>query len=418
METITLTMKELEKLKILEKLKAKKIKQIDASKLLNRSERQVRRLIKGYQAHGASGLTSRLRGRASNHRLPEGIKSKSLGLIASHYADFGPTLATEKLREVHGVKVAVGTVRGWMTEKHLWIPKKGKLPMMHFRRERRASEGELIQMDASTHDWFEGRGPKCALHVAIDDATSKIMGLHFEPTESLTGYFTLLRSCVTTHGRPLSAYVDRHGIFSINNKKDPSSDEEPHTTQFGRALQDLGIELIHAHSPQAKGRVERVNRTLQDRLIKEMRLAGITDINSANQFLSQFILQHNARFAKSPASRTNLHRPLEPSHNLEKILSVHKHRIIQRDLTLSYEGCFYQIVNKQESHRLLGKKVLLWTDSNHKLRVELDGQELEALPLSEVMADSVNRRPFQWKGRKPWKPGRYHPYKNYKSNVA
>ncbi len=256
------------------------------------------------------------------------------------------------------------------------------------------------------------------MHVAIDDATTKIIGLHFEPTESLDGYFNLLRSCVTTHGRPLSIYVDRHGIFSTNNKKDPSSDEEPHTTQFGRALQDLGIKLIHAHSPQAKGRVERVNRTLQDRLIKEMRLAGITNIDSANQFLSQFIHQHNERFAKPPANRTNLHRPLEPCHNLEKILAVHKYRVIQNDLTLSYEGCFYQIVNKQESHRLLRKKVLLWKDAHNKLRVELEGQELEILPLSEVIADCANRKPFQWKGRKPWKPDRYHPYRNRKTKVA
>jgi transposase len=416
MGVITLSMNELEKIRVLDRLKSKKIKQIDAAKLLGKSERQVRRLQRRYQELGESGVASRLRGKVSNHRLTEKIRTTALSLIAAHYADFGPTLATEKLRNVHGIKIAVETVRGLMIEKHLWIPKRGAVVSLHLRRERRASEGELIQMDGSHHDWFEGRGPKCVLHVAIDDATSKIMGMRFELTESLSGYFELLCSYVMTHGRPLNIYVDRHSIFSVN-KKDPSFDKKSRLTQFGRALRDLGINLIHARSSQAKGRVERVNRTLQDRLIKEMRLAGISDIESANGFLSQFIVQHNERFAKPAANPTNLHRPLESHHRLEKILTPQYCRVIQKDLTLSYEGSFYQIMNKDESHRLMNKKVLVWRDPDGKLRAELGDRELEILPLSQVLADQTCI-PLQWRKKRQWKPGYNHPYRRYKIRIA
>src|SRR5689334_7192609 len=280
MEAITLTINDLERFKVLERLKAKKIKQIDAAKLLGRSERQVRRLMKRYLEDGAKGLTSRLRGKPGNHQLPKKLKSEALNLIAKNYSDFGPTFANEKLRNNHGIKMAVETVRGLMIEKRLWIAKEKSPPPLHLRRERRACEGEMEQMDASHHDWFEGRGPKCALHVSIDDATSKIMVMHFALTETAEGYFELMRQYLTKYGRPLNVYVDRHGIFSVN-KKDPLSDEKQHFTQFGRALQNLGINLIHARSAPAKGRVERVNRTLQDRLVKELRLAGISDIDNA-----------------------------------------------------------------------------------------------------------------------------------------
>ena len=303
-----------------------------------------------------------------------------------------------------------------MIEEGLWAPNVKKPAQVHPRRERRASIGEMAQADASFHDWFEGRGPKCALHVAIDDATSALMQMHFKETESLAGYFEMFQGYFEAHGRPLNVYVDRHSIFRVN-KKDPLSDGKEHITQFGRALKDLDINLIHAHSPQAKGRVERVNRTLQDRLIKEMRLAGISNIADANAFLPQFIKEHNARFAKPAANWVNLHRPLESYHNLEKILTPHAHRIIQNDLTLSYEGSLYQIMHKEEKHRLAKKSVVLWRDGQGKLHAELEERGLEILPLSEVIGGSSHQA-LQWKDKKCWKPGKDHPYKNCKSKAA
>lgn len=283
---ITLSMKDLEKLRVLERLKDKRITQQDAAKLLGKSERQVRRLLKRYVAQGAQGLTSRLRGKPSNHQLCEKIKNKALHLLQTTYANCGPTFAAEKLLN-HKIELSAETVRNLMIQHNLWIVKRSAPSSLHPRRARKEYEGEMAQMDASPHDWFEGRGPRCALHVAIDDATSKIMTMRFELTESSEGYFALLHDYLLTHGRPLSFYVDRHAIFKVN-RKDPLSDDEPRCTEFGRALQDLGIKLIHARSPQAKGRVERVNRTLQDRLIKEMRLAQISDIEGANRFLKDY----------------------------------------------------------------------------------------------------------------------------------
>lgn len=414
---ITLSMKDLEKVKILERVKDKRITQKDASKLLGKSERQVRRLFKRYLMQGAQGLPSRLKGRPSNHQLTQELKAKALLLLQTTYADCGPTFAAEKLCEKHGIQLSVETIRKLMIQHHLWSAHRDEPPSVHVRRARRASEGEMAQMDASPHDWFEGRGPRCALHVAIDDATSKIMAMRFELTESSEGYFALLHDYLLTHGRPLSFYVDRHAIFKVN-RKDPLSGDEPRCTEFGRALQDLGIKLIHARSPQAKGRVERVNRTLQDRLIKEMRLAQISDIEAANRFLTDYITWHNARFSVPATNRTNLHRPLEEYHDLERILTTHEYRVIQKDLTFSYQSTFYQVIDSQDKHRLIGEKVLLWKDSEGCLRVELNGHALNVLLLSQVIETGENSRPLIWKEKKKRKINNMHPYRKRFKIVA
>ena len=269
-----MSQKEAKQAQVLELLKEHKISQQEASKRLGITTRQVRRLTRRYQAAGLAGLVSKKRGRASNRRLNETLRARAIDLIGTHYRDFGPTLACEKLAGLHGIELSVESTRQIMIKAGYWQPKKGGTVCAHPMRERRARFGELIQIDGSPHDWFEGRGDYCTLLVFIDDATGRLTQLRFAPTETTLGYMHVLHDHIIAHGVPVALYSDKHSIFRINAKDaDPEAE-----TQFSRASRELGIECIHAHSPQAKGRVERVNQTLQDRLVKEMRLAGINDM--------------------------------------------------------------------------------------------------------------------------------------------
>ena len=244
-------------------------------------------------------------GRRSNNAIAPAVKAAALELIRTRYVDFGPTLAHEKLVELHGFGVSVETVRQWMIEAGLWRVKPRRVVRVHQRRPRRACLGELVQADGSDHAWFEARGPRCTLIVYVDDATSRLLALRFVPSESTQAYMQTLREYLHEHGRPVALYTDKHGIFRVNH-----AERNGGLTQFTRALRTLDIEPIHAHSPQAKGRVERANGTLQDRLVKELRLRGIGDIHTANAFLPRFMADYNARFAIEPASALDAHRVL------------------------------------------------------------------------------------------------------------
>ena len=243
-----------------------KTSQKDAAKRLAISVRQVKRLKRCYASDGIDGLISKRRGRASNRRIEPGILAQAMALIGARYTDFGPTLAAQKLDEQPAIRLSVETVRRQMIAAGYWKPKKGGKISVHPMRCRRARFGEMIQIDGSPHDWFEGRGAPCTLLVFIDDASSKLMQLRFMPSETTLGYMRVLHDPILAHGVPAALYSDKHSIFRINAKEaDPAAE-----TQFFRACRELGIESIHAHSPQAKGRVERANQTLQDRLVKEM----------------------------------------------------------------------------------------------------------------------------------------------------
>ena len=223
---------------------------------------------------GAAGLISKRRGRPSNNRLPEKTINKARQLLRSRYHDFGPTLAAEKLA-IEGVSLSVETVRQLLIREGLWKAKRVRRAVIHQLRERRARLGELVQIDGSPHDWFEGRAPKCTLLVFVDDATSRLMYLQFVEAETTFNYFAAVRSYLTEFGKPLAFYSDKFGVFRVNI---PNALSGTGLTQFGRALKELDIELICAHSPQAKGRVERANQTLQDRLTKELRLRGLCTV--------------------------------------------------------------------------------------------------------------------------------------------
>jgi len=343
-----MSQRELTRLEVIQRVKRKTLKQRQAAELLSLSVRQVKRLCKAYQRAGAAGLISKRRGRPANNRLPEKTINKARQLLRSRYPDFGPTLAAEKLAS-EGLSLSVETVRQLLIREGLWKAKRVRRVVIHQLRERRARLGELVQIDGSPHDWFEGRAPKCTLLVFVDDATSRLMYLQFVEAETTFNYFAAVRSYVTEFGKPLAFYSDKFGVFRVNM---PNPLSGTGLTQFGRALKELDIELICAHSPQAKGRVERANQTLQDRLTKELRLRGICSLEQANTYLPEFIAAYNARFAVAPRSAESAHRPLSKTENLDRILTLCERRTLSKNLTLSYNNVIYQIKTRRSAYTM------------------------------------------------------------------
>lgn len=364
---------ELTRLEVIQRVKRKTLKQRQAAELLSVSVRQVKRLCKAYQASGAAGLISKRRGQPSNNRLSEKTINKARQLLRTRYPDFGPTLATEKLA-IEGVSLSVETVRQLLIGEGLWKAKAVRRPVIHQLRERRARLGELVQIDGSPHDWFEGRAPKCTLLVFVDDATSRLMYLQFVKAETTFNYFAAVRSYLTEFGKPLAFYSDKFGVFRVNM---PNALSGTGLTQFGRALKELDIELICAHSPQAKGRVERANQTLQDRLTKELRLRDLSSLQAANAYLPEFIVDYNQRFAVAPRSTESAHRPLAKGEDLERVLTLCEQRTLSKNLTLSYNNVIYQINTKRAAYTMRGAQVEVREKSNGQLTIEYKQRPLE-----------------------------------------
>jgi transposase len=370
---LRMSQRELTRLEVIQRVKRKTLRQRQAAELLSLSVRQVKRLCKAYKAAGTAGLISKQRGRPSNNRLPEKTINQARQLLRSRYHDFGPTLATEKLA-VEGVSLSIETVRQLMIGEGLWKAKCVRHPVIHQLRERRARLGELIQIDGSPHDWFEGRAPKCTLLVFVDDATSRLMYLQFVAAETTFNYFAAVRSYITEFGKPLAFYSDKFGVFRVNI---PNALSGTGLTQFGRALKELDIELICAHSPQAKGRVERANQTLQDRLTKELRLRGISSLAAANAYLPEFIAAYNARFAVAPRSLESAHRPLAKGEDLERVLALCERRTLSKNLTLSYNNVIYQIKTKRPAYTMRQAYVEVREKSNGEIAIEYKNRPLE-----------------------------------------
>ena len=314
-ELLEMNKKERERLKAIIRLEEGTLNQKVAAEQLKLGVRQLQRLISEHRKNGEKAIISKHRGKKSNNSLSNSVKKEIINIINKKYWDFGPTFAHEKLLEDHGVKVSVSSIRQIMVENNIWISKTVKAKKVHQRRAPRECYGELIQMDGSYHDWFEGRSPECCLIVLVDDATSRIMWLQFVKWESCFAYFHALKKYIKRYGKPLSIYTDRLAVFETTRKTEKSYKD----TQFHRALSSLGIKLILANSPQAKGRVERVNGTLQDRLIKEMRLAHISSMEEGNAFLQSYITKHNKKFAKKPISAIDAHISIESDCNIENI---------------------------------------------------------------------------------------------------
>jgi len=369
-----MTKKELERYALIDQVIQRRVSQVNTAEMLGISDRHFRRLLKAYREEGASGLLSKRRGKPSNNRKPEKEKNKAIKLIKEKYEGFGPTLAREKLVEKHKMKVATETVRKWMIEEGLWKARKQRQPKIHQSRARREREGELVQIDGSPHDWFEGRRGKCCLLGFIDDATSKVMHLKFIEVETTRGYLEGVKEYIEKHGKPERFYSDKHNIFRINSKEDGY--RKKGITQLGRALKELNIELICANSPQAKGRVERLFNTLQDRLVKELRLEGISTIKEANDYLPKYIKIHNHKFAVEPVRPEDTHKKIEEREILGEILCYKTERTVSKNLEISYEGRILQIETDKQTNRLRRAKVMVIEKLDGVLKIEYQGKDL------------------------------------------
>ncbi len=367
-----MSQRELSRLEIVQRVKRKNLKQREAAELLGLTERQVKRLCRLYQEAGAAGLISKRRGRPSNNRLAEKTVKKARQLLRTHYHDFGPTLAQEKLT-VKGVNLSVEAVRQLMIAEGLWQVRRAPRAVIHQLRQRRARIGELIQIDGSPHDWFEGRAPNCTLLVFVDDATSQLMHLQFVGAETTFNYFAAVRAHLTAFGKPLAYYSDKFSVFRVNI---PNALSGTGLTQFGRAMKELDIELICAHSPQAKGRVERANQTLQDRLTKELRLQGISSMAKANGYLPKFIKDYNRRFGVIPRCAELAHRPLQRE-DLDRVLTLCEGRTLSKNLTLSYNKVIYQIQTKRAAYTMRSAQVEVRETSTGEITIEYKGRALE-----------------------------------------
>lgn len=371
---IAMSEKEISRFKVIQDVCEHRLRRADAAEILSLSERQVQRLMNKLREHGAASLTHAARGKPSNRRYSEEYRKEILLTIHTHYSDFSPTFAREKLIENHNLAISLETLRQWMIADNLWIPHSQPKPRVYQPRYRRDCLGELIQIDGSHHDWFEGRSDKCCLLVFIDDATSRIMNLRFSETESAFDYMMATRDYLNDHGKPTAFYSDRHAIFHSSNKQ---AVESKYPTQYGRMLKDLGIELICANSSQAKGRVERANLTLQDRLVKEMRLQNINTIEEANSWLPYFIDDFNQRFAKAANYPKDMHRIVrEISSDLDDIFSWQDTRKLSKSLTFQYDKVIYLIENTEENAKLVNEVVKIFDYPDGSISVQYGHRNL------------------------------------------
>jgi transposase len=354
-DLLTMSAKERERAHVIARTAERGMTQVRAAELLDVGVRQIGRLIAAYRAYGDRAMVSRQRGKPSNNRLSLDVVGRIETALRERYADFGATFAAENLKQHEGIDVSVETVRQAQIRIGLWQPKRRRAKRVFQVRERRARFGELIQIDGSVHDWLEGRAPRMSLIVFIDDATGRLTALRFAPAESTRAYLETLRDHVSAHGCPLAFYSDRHGIFRVNAKEAESGDG---LTAFNRVTERLRIEQICATTPQAKGRVERANQTLQDRLIKEMRLAGIRDMAAAQAFLPGYMARHNARFAVKPCNAEDAHKAWTQDANaLEARLATHEPRTLSKALTFSAGGAVHCIKTRDAGIALRGAKV-------------------------------------------------------------
>ncbi len=365
--------KEIQRLAVLQDVRDHRITQVRAAEILNLSTRQITRLLQKLNQDGVSSMSHASRGQPGHHRHDDLLKSKFLSIISEHLLGFGPTLAHEKLSSMFDLNIPVETLRRWMTANDLWIPRSKRLKRPYQPRYNRDCFGELIQIDGSYHDWFEGRAAKCCLLVYIDDATGKLLHLRFCEAETTFDYMLSTRAYIEQYGKPLAFYSDKHSVFRVNQK----SSQDSKITQFGRILNELKIDIIFANSPQAKGRVERANRTLQDRLIKEMRLEGISSIAEANAWLPCFIEQFNQKFAKCARNSKNLHRPLtESDAELEDIFTWQETRKVTKNLTLTYDKYIYLLEPTELNHKLVEQYISFLEYPDGTVAIMHDGRKI------------------------------------------
>ena len=350
---VGLSRRELDRVSVVGALSEGRLRRREAAERLGLCVRQVKRLVRRHREGGAAGLASGHRNGRSNNALDAGVRTKALELVRERYRDFGPTLASEKLPGRLGIRVSRETLRKWMVEEGLWREKRRKSARVHQSRPRRPQFGELVQVDGSPHRWLEDRAGACTLIVYIDDATSRLLLLRLVPAETVRAYMETLGEYLSLHGRMVALYSDRHSVFRVNSRG-----REGAPTQFTRAPETLDIEPVHARTPQAKGRVERANQTLQDRLVKELRQRGISDVAAANAYLPAFAEDHNRRFAVPPSHPGDAHRPvLHGAEELKFILCPQHGRVLSKNPACQFRNREYQVRAKGPGYALRGARV-------------------------------------------------------------
>ena len=364
-DIIMATQEELKRLNVIHKVLDKSITQAEAAGILNLTDRHIRRVAARITKEGDKGIAHRLRGQPAHNCTLDKVKIKALNLCRNIYEGFSPTLASEKLFERDKIKVSRELLRTWFIREHIAYASRKARPHRNWR-ERKTHYGQMVQADGSHHDWFEGRGPWCVLMGQIDDATSKVSA-EFHDYEGTLPFMASFKSYVKAKGIPLSVYIDRHTTYKSNKKpsiEDELEDKEP-LTQVGRALKELGVEVIFAHSAQAKGRVERLFRTFQDRLVKEMRLRKIKSIEEANAFLKEYLPVYNKRFSVPAAKSADLHRPLPKGIDLDRILCKKTEHALRKDWTVAHDNKLYQIENNIQTKKVILEErtdgsILIW----------------------------------------------------------
>jgi len=411
-----MSVKERRRLGVLSQVESGQLTLRQAADLMELSYRQAKRLWRQWRLQGDAGLVHKLRGRPGNRCVDPQLRDQVVALYREHYRDFGLTLACEYLLSEHGIAVDDSTLGRWLRSAQLWRPSR-KSPAKHHRRQRRACLGELVQIDGSHHDWFEGRGPQCVLMVMVDDATNRTWAQFYESEHALAA-MDVLRQWSLRWGLPLSLYPDRHSIYWVSGEE--ADEVEDRTgkrplTQFGRAMQELGVTYRPARTPQAKGRVERMNGILQDRLVKAMRLEGLGAIQEANVYLREHYLPAlNQRFEKPPACVSDAHQPVDEE-ALDRALCLREDRVVGRDHCVSYQGQILQLDPGRKLPSLAGKRVLVEQVLEGSLRVVWKGQAVEhgAVPQRPVQSDSQPTLSERIAAQaEPYKPPKNHPWRN------
>ena len=411
--TITMSIKEIKRCEVLKMANEKQITQREGARRIGVTERHFRRLLQDYRESGPEGIISRHRGMISNNRIPKEKEEKILKRLKEDYQGFGPTLASEKLLERDGIKVSKETVRQIMIMSELHKPKSRKKDKARPLRQRRPRRGELVQIEGSYHAWLEDRAEKACLLLFVDDATSEILAAEFVEHESFWTYAALCKRYFSQYGLPEAFYTDRFSVFRVNQTNVTTTAAQ---TMFEQAMSVLGIELICASSPQAKGRVERANQTLQDRLVKEMRLAGISDYQQANAFLAKYLTSYNQKFAVMPTDMVDSHEPLRPENDLEWIFTIKITRSLSKDLQFQHKRVIYQIQTDRPVYALKGRKVSVLENEHGNIKVLLDQTPLKfkrfiRQPKRNELADSKDIE------LRSSKPAPDHPWRTYGTKI-
>jgi len=413
METISMSRRERHRLEALSRVRRGELTLVKAGELLGLSYRQTKRCYGRYREEGDKGLVHRLRGQPSNRQTDGKRKRRILSLYEKKYPDYGPTLAAECIEEEDGVAVAVETLRQWLLSAGLWRRQRRRRPYRQ-RRPRKEYFGELVQMDGSHHDWFEGRREKAVLMVLIDDATSQVFAW-FSEQETTIAAMEAFRGYVARYGLPRALYVDRDSIYRSDREATLAENlagKQP-LTQFGRAMDELDVRVIMANSPQAKGRVERVNGTLQDRLVKALRRKKIGDLAAANRFLQEeFLPAFNRRFAREPARRGDLHRRVPRGLDLEGVLSIRENRVVQNDWTLRFDNRWFQLAEKHQKLALAGREVTVCQRLDGRLALLYRGRELAYVELSAPLPPREIELRREIRSNQGQRPAADHPWRH------